>query len=97
MTIDKLPVADILKKHRVDLDTILIELEDLRQRTKNGIMQEKVSAKDGVLQVIECYPAIEYQILRFKADLLEKYSPKEEQSAQLELILTDLTGQQLFS
>lgn len=45
----------------LDLEDQIDYLADLRQRCREGILQEKVSAKEGVMQVLESYPAIELQ------------------------------------
>jgi len=34
-------------------------LHELRARARDGVVQQKVSVKDGVLDVVEKYPAIE--------------------------------------
>ena len=47
----------------LDRMTIITKLLELMQRCKDGIPQEKLSAKDGVLEVIERYPEIERKIL----------------------------------
>lgn len=45
----------------LDLEDQIDYLADLRKRCREGILQEKVSAKEGVMQVLEAYPALELQ------------------------------------
>lgn len=47
----------------LDRMTVITKLLELMQRCKDGIPQEKLSAKDGVLEVLERYPEIERKIL----------------------------------
>lgn len=47
-----------LGEYKADYHNILNELEELRVMCLEGITQEKVSVRDGVLTVVERYPAV---------------------------------------
>lgn len=47
----------------IDRMTVITSLMDLLKRCKDGIPQEKLSAKDGVVEVLERYPEAERKIL----------------------------------
>ena len=65
----------------VDLGAQLRYLVDLRSRVRDGIMQEKVCAGQGVLQALEVYPALELSATRLMFDIV-KYIDQEAKDNQ---------------
>ncbi len=53
-----------------DAVNLWVQTDDLQRRCREGMLQEKVSIKDGVLPVVERYPSIELRCLQFKQKLL---------------------------
>lgn len=75
-------LMDTLAEYRCDYRSILYDLDQLQQVVMEGIEQEKVSAKDGVLTVTEKYPEIVLGILKTKLSTIKdiaKFMEKEEE------------------
>ena len=63
----------------------LAALDDIQQKCLDGVPQEKVSAKDGVLEVIERYPDVARRCVMDKGQIV----------AELEAIAHSETSQEL--
>ncbi len=51
--------------------TLFLQTDDLQRRCREGLQQQKVSAKDGVLDTIERYPETELRCIAFKKKLAD--------------------------
>lgn len=74
-----------LQEYRADPEARLAALDDIQQKCLDGVPQEKVSAKDGVLEVIERYPDVARRCVMDKGQIV----------AELEAIANSETSQEL--
>ncbi|MBW4558435.1 MAG: hypothetical protein KME59_21420 [Trichormus sp. ATA11-4-KO1] len=80
-------LIDSVGEHAADLPDILRQLEDIRQQCMDGISQEKVSVKDGVLIVIEKFPQVALQAVMGKLAVYKEIS----RLAELESVDPEVT------
>jgi hypothetical protein len=71
----------------VDLRAQLEYLVDLRSRAREGIMQEKVCAGQGVLQALEVYPALELSATRLMFDIVKYVDAETKDNTGGDLVL----------
>lgn len=71
-----------LGEYNADYTQILVQLEEIRLSCVNGIVQEKVSVKDGVVEVVERYPQVAQAAVAAKLAVLKELS----RIAELEVI-----------
>lgn len=74
-------LLDTLAEYNADYRCILRDLDYIQQVVMEGMQQEKVSAKDGVLTVNEKYPNIALDCLKTKMKLIQdidKYQASSE-------------------
>ena len=67
-------LIDRLGEYNADYHNILNELEELRVMCLEGIVQEKVSVRDGVLKVVEIYPSVAHACTMGKLAVVKELS-----------------------
>lgn len=72
-------LIDTLGEYNADYNQILEQLEEIRLSCMEGIEQEKVSVKDGVLLVVEKYPHVAQAAVIAKLAVLKELARVAEQ------------------
>lgn len=67
-------LIESISEYSADLPDILAQLEEIRQLCIDGVYQEKVSVKDGVLEVKERYPQVALQATMGKLQVFKEIS-----------------------
>lgn len=67
-------LIESIAEYKADLPDILSQLEEIRQLCIDGVYQEKVSVKDGVLEVRERYPQVALQAVMGKLAVYKEIS-----------------------
>jgi hypothetical protein len=67
-------LIESVAEYKADLPDILAQLEEIRQLCLEGIPQEKLSVKDGVLELIERYPQVALQAVMGKLAVYKEIS-----------------------
>lgn len=80
-------LIDSVGEHSADLPDILRQLEEIRAACMEGIGQEKVSVKDGVLEVTERYPQVALQAVMGKLAVYKEIS----RLAEMQQVDTNVT------
>lgn len=84
-------IVNRLQEMKADPISQLAYLDDVRNRCREGLIQEKVSVKDGVLQVIEKFPGIEVAATRLMVEISEfciKQAEGQQDTSELNVNIT---------
>lgn len=68
---DVTKILNRLSEYNSDFGSLLGQLEEIRAASMEGLPNEKVSAKDGVLTVLEVFPQVAVQAVRAKLEVIK--------------------------
>lgn len=95
MAISWKQLRDRLEEYNADIPRLLNGLEEIQVMSLEGVEQEKVSAKDGVMTVLERYPDVARRAIMDKFAILQYIEEKAEAEKTEQIVEYVIHVQQL--